>query len=82
MSRVAIVGSGPCKFQIAVAMTVLFVYSINSIAGFYAALHLLKSKSIKSIDMFEKLPSPFGLVRYGIAPDHEDAQVIPLSPTT
>lgn len=40
-------------------------------AGFYAAEHLLKQDSpIVSVDMFEKLPAPFGLVRYGVAPDH------------
>lgn len=40
-------------------------------AGFYSAEHLLKQvdRSIE-VDMFEKLPVPFGLVRYGVAPDH------------
>ena len=63
--RVAIVGSGP--------------------AGFYAAEHLLKQSpdgagreaqepagggvSVE-VDMFDRLPTPFGLVRAGVAPDH------------
>ena len=40
-------------------------------SGFYAADHLLKQKEIVvSVDMFDKLPTPFGLVRFGVAPDH------------
>jgi ferredoxin/flavodoxin---NADP+ reductase len=61
--RVAIVGSGP--------------------AGFYAAEHLLKRPSIPAgpgreaeepavveVDMYDRLPTPYGLVRAGVAPDH------------
>ena len=41
-------------------------------AGFYAAAAWFKQKDINvHIDMFERLPSPFGLVRYGVAPDHD-----------
>lgn len=32
----------------------------------------LKDESMK-IDMFERLPTPFGLVRFGVAPDHPEA---------
>jgi len=41
-------------------------------AGIYAADILLKmEKSFDlSIDLFERLPAPYGLVRYGVAPDH------------
>ncbi len=40
--------------------------------GFYAAAHLLKQKDVTvQVDMFEALPAPFGLVRYGVAPDHQ-----------
>lgn len=39
-------------------------------AGFYAAEALQKSAPGVSIDMFERLPTPFGLVRGGVAPDH------------
>ncbi|MCL4748330.1 MAG: pyridine nucleotide-disulfide oxidoreductase [Burkholderiaceae bacterium] len=38
-------------------------------SGFYAAEALLKSPSVE-VDMFERLPVPYGLVRYGVAPDH------------
>jgi ferredoxin/flavodoxin---NADP+ reductase len=41
-------------------------------AGFYAAEHLFKQKETAvSIDMFDRLPTPFGLVRAGVAPDHQ-----------
>lgn len=40
-------------------------------AAFYTAQQLLLQSSAPRIDMFEKLPAPFGLVRYGVAPDHE-----------
>ena len=40
-------------------------------AGFYATQALLKQRIVaKQIDIFERLPAPFGLVRYGVAPDH------------
>ncbi len=41
-------------------------------AGFYAADHLLKRAATPiHVDMYERLPTPFGLVRGGVAPDHE-----------
>ncbi|GAA1061558.1 FAD-dependent oxidoreductase [Agromyces bracchium] len=41
-------------------------------AGIYAADILLKSERNfdVSIDLFDHLPAPYGLVRYGVAPDH------------
>ncbi|WP_166982548.1 FAD-dependent oxidoreductase [Paramicrobacterium fandaimingii] len=41
-------------------------------AGIYASDILLKAerKFEVSIDLFEQLPAPYGLVRYGVAPDH------------
>ena len=40
-------------------------------AGFYAADALLKQTDIPvSVDMFDRLLTPFGLVRHGVAPDH------------
>jgi ferredoxin--NADP+ reductase len=52
--RIAVVGAGP--------------------AGFYTAGHLLKQSSEDDhpidVDMFERLPTPWGLVRSGVAPDH------------
>ena len=54
--RLAVIGSGP--------------------AGVYAAETLLRSEAVKSgrlevqADIFDRLPAPFGLIRYGVAPDH------------
>ncbi|GAA1335276.1 FAD-dependent oxidoreductase [Brachybacterium rhamnosum] len=54
--RLAVIGSGP--------------------AGVYAAETLLRSAPVKSgelaveIDLYDQLPTPFGLIRYGVAPDH------------
>ena len=52
--RVAIVGAGP--------------------AGIYAADALMKHDDLSergvSIDLYERMPAPFGLIRYGVAPDH------------
>src|SRR5687768_16257028 len=54
--RVAIVGAGP--------------------AGVYAADLLTKSEPAGSgglglsIDLFDRYPAPYGLIRYGVAPDH------------
>jgi len=39
-------------------------------SGFYAAEALLKSPVTVRVDMIERLPVPFGLVRHGVAPDH------------
>lgn len=39
-------------------------------SGFYATEALFKSDLEVKVDMYEKLPVPFGLVRNGVAPDH------------
>lgn len=40
-------------------------------AAFYAAEHLFKQVGLNiEVDMFDRLPTPFGLVRGGVAPDH------------
>ena len=58
--RVAIVGSGP--------------------SGFYAAGHLLKAKSHPDlnvqVDVYDRLPTPWGLVRGGVAPDHPNIKAV------
>lgn len=41
-------------------------------AAFYAADHLLRQDDLSvQVDMFDRLPTPFGLVRGGVAPDHQ-----------
>lgn len=43
-------------------------------AGFYAAQHIVKALPDSEIDIFERLPVPFGLVRFGVAPDHPEVK--------
>ncbi len=41
-------------------------------AGFYAAQALFRADDLVStVDMFDSLATPFGLVRHGVAPDHQ-----------
>jgi ferredoxin--NADP+ reductase len=40
-------------------------------AGFYAAEALMKSDKTVRLDVFDRLPTPYGLVRAGVAPDHQ-----------
>lgn len=39
-------------------------------AGVYMAAALVDQPDIASVDIFDRLPAPFGLLRYGVAPDH------------
>jgi ferredoxin/flavodoxin---NADP+ reductase len=40
-------------------------------SGFYAAEHILKDSDLHAqVDLFDRLPTPYGLVRGGVAPDH------------
>jgi ferredoxin--NADP+ reductase len=45
-------------------------------AGFYAAGHLLASDAAVEVDMLERLPTPWGLVRLGVAPDHPNIKSV------
>jgi len=45
-------------------------------AGCYLADHLLRLLPDASIDILERLPVPFGLIRYGVAPDHQGTKAI------
>jgi ferredoxin--NADP+ reductase len=62
MLRVAVVGSGP--------------------AGLYAAEALVKQAALLPspvtvrVDVFDRLPTPYGLVRYGVAPDHKSIKSV------
>lgn len=60
--KLAVIGSGP--------------------SGFYAAsrvLNLLPANTPEGasvqVDMYERLPTPYGLARYGVAPDHPEVKV-------
>jgi ferredoxin/flavodoxin---NADP+ reductase len=41
-------------------------------AGAYAAAYLLRARGDAEIDLFEQLPTPWGLLRGGVAPDHQE----------
>lgn len=43
-------------------------------AGFYTAHRLLNKVQDAVVDMYEQLPVPYGLVRFGVAPDHPDVK--------
>ena len=45
-------------------------------SGFYAAGAMLKAKLTLTIDIFDRLPAPHGLVRYGVAPDHQNIKAV------
>lgn len=45
-------------------------------AGFYTAGHLLAADPPAEVDMFERLPTPWGLVRLGVAPDHPNIKAV------
>ena len=45
-------------------------------AGFYAAGALLGGEAPVEVDMFERLPTPWGLVRLGVAPDHPKLKTV------
>ena len=62
MLRVAVIGSGP--------------------AGLYTAEALVKQAAVLpdpvrvKVDVFDRLPTPYGLVRYGVAPDHKSIKSV------
>ena len=46
-------------------------------AAFYAVEHLFKQADLLiEVDMFDRLPAPHGLVRYGVAPDHPKIKTV------
>ena len=46
-------------------------------AAFYAAGHLLASEDPRAeVDLIERLPTPWGLVRLGVAPDHPNLKTV------
>ena len=45
-------------------------------SGFYTAKYLLDKDESLHIDMIEKLPVPYGLVRFGVAPDHPEVKSV------
>lgn len=46
-------------------------------AGCYAAEALLSRKDVEAeVHLFERLPTPWGLVRFGVAPDHQATKLV------
>jgi ferredoxin--NADP+ reductase len=45
-------------------------------AGLYLVAALLKTEQFAQIDVYEAVPAPYGLVRYGVAPDHPKTRTI------
>ena len=45
-------------------------------AGFYAAASLLASDAVSGVDVLDRLPTPWGLVRLGVAPDHPNIKAV------
>jgi len=45
--------------------------------GFYTADHLLRNvQVVVEVDLFDRLPTPYGLVRLGVAPDHQKIKFV------
>ena len=44
-------------------------------AGFYTAYKVINKIENAVVDMYEQLPVPYGLVRFGVAPDHPEVKV-------
>jgi len=57
-------------------MTVSVAIIGSGPAGFYAAEALLKSDTACEVDIIERLPTPFGLIRGGVAPDHQTTKKV------
>ena len=51
-------------------------------AGYYSAYRIMKKMPDAYVDMYETLPVPYGLVRFGVAPDHPEVKVMPMRPAT
>nr|GMD99588.1 NADPH:adrenodoxin oxidoreductase, mitochondrial isoform X1 [Ipomoea batatas]GME09181.1 NADPH:adrenodoxin oxidoreductase, mitochondrial isoform X1 [Ipomoea batatas] len=45
-------------------------------AGFYTADKILKAHEGAQVDIIDRLPTPFGLVRSGVAPDHPETKTV------
>ena len=45
-------------------------------SAFYTVQWFLKENINTKIDIFDRMPAPFGLVRYGVAPDHQKTKNI------
>lgn len=60
--KLAIIGAGPSGFY--TASRILSLLPADSEKGKHVSIH-----------MYDRLPTPYGLVRYGVAPDHPEVKV-------
>lgn len=60
--KLAIIGAGPSGFY--TASRILSLLPADSEKGQHVSIH-----------MYDRLPTPYGLVRYGVAPDHPEVKV-------
>jgi ferredoxin--NADP+ reductase len=44
--------------------------------GFYTADHLLRNAKVVEVDLYDRLPTPYGLVRLGVALDHQKIKFV------
>lgn len=83
-TRVARRGIGREKDSRRIAALSCFLWSRNhhvaiigtGPSGFYTAKYILDQHPEARVDMYDKLPTPFGLVRYGVAPDHPEVKSV------
>src|SRR6266576_2456119 len=45
-------------------------------SGFYAVDTLFRSPLVIKVDAFDRLPTPYGLLRGGVAPDHQQMKTV------
>ena len=45
-------------------------------SGFYTAKYLLRALDAIKVDLIDRLPTPYGLVRSGVAPDHPEVKSV------
>ena len=66
----------PEQARLAVALRCAVAVVGSGPAGFYAAGALLSADPPVEVDMIERLPTPWGLVRLGVAPDHPKLKTV------
>uniref|UniRef100_A0A914W810 NADPH:adrenodoxin oxidoreductase, mitochondrial n=1 Tax=Plectus sambesii TaxID=2011161 RepID=A0A914W810_9BILA len=62
------------RFSSSTAQPVRIAVVGSGPAGFYVAGSLLRQLPAATVDIFDKQPVPFGLVRFGVAPDHPEVK--------
>ena len=81
--NVCVVGSGPAGFYTAYKLlkvnlkTIYFPSTVRITAPRVCVFpKCLQENPTVKVDIYERLPVPFGLVRFGVAPDHPEVKVV------